>query len=64
MSIVHQGNPPATAALAPAQPSACDSASKPSAVDIERMLRADCARSEYFDTVAAGLAAAGHEVSR
>lgn len=64
MSIVYQGNPPEAAAIAHAQNLACDSASDPSSIDVERMLRADRTRSDYFDFVAAGLLANWREVSR
>jgi hypothetical protein len=42
MGIVHQGNPPEAATFAVAQHSCSDSAHPPSAVDIERILRANC----------------------
>lgn len=57
MDIVHQGNTPAAAGVAAAQTRGCDTASHPSSVDIERMLRADRTRSAHFSNVAADLAA-------
>jgi hypothetical protein len=64
MSIVHQGNTPATGGVAAAQRRECDTASLPSSVDIERMLRADRTRGAYFGAVASGLAAAWRETVR
>jgi hypothetical protein len=45
MGNVHQGNPPEAAALAVAQHSSSESARHPSSLDIERILRANCAPS-------------------
>jgi hypothetical protein len=64
MSIVHQGNAPAAVAFAAPQHRECGTANNPSPTDIERMQRADRARSNYFSTVASGVAASWREVSR
>lgn len=64
MATVSQGNTPELGVLAIDQHCACDIASDPSALDVERMLRADRIRFTYFSNVATTLAAGWRELAR
>jgi len=64
MTIVYQRSRHAARSVTPAQRRECGTASLPSSIDIERMLRADRVRSTHYRTVASGLAASWREVLR